>query len=696
MRRLNRGLFQVTMSKVALENDEVVPAETAVADAVETPATDTATVTAAEVPTDTGTVEVTVTVDTQEPVVIEKTETAETPEVTTTVSAEVTEPVEAPTTTGTDVVKTDTVAEEGVTGALIGAAAGMAGGPVGGAVAGHFAEKKIKELEAEIARLKKQGRPATEDNDADSEVTTTSVVDETPVVTEPTETPVAVPEGASAVVDETPAAEPTKTEETVSEGETVLVKTEGGEVVATINTTETGTTVSTSEVTVEVEKTGDSTSVEVTVTPDETSAISTEDLTVIETDGNQTEVEIQDAVDCAEDTAELVSEIDEAEEAAMTLESFADIAAAAASNGGLDSNGARLLKVATEHIYNHMSLGKAVGIPAMESFEIPGARASATTIALEDIREQAKKVWQAIVNGIKKAAEWIMEFVKKILSANQRIKARAEKLLAVKDKLLSSPKASKVGNGALVKTLIVGGRVPSNMSAEVKKAVDFFFRTVGSRSVEAMINAVDMIAAAKTTDNVEKAEKLVFDGMEAVIGGSLQFNNVANSIGAKMGVEEAPEGTSISMSTRFAGEQAVWAYIPKTVKAISSFRSGICMDTTSVSKIADTAKANTLSPSDIIGVANEALKFVEISKEFEKLMGPINDVTKKIAVVVTSISNTTDTQEARLETMIPALRAIRNMVKGLHQPAAVVTARVVNAALNLATESAKQYSMKSA
>jgi hypothetical protein len=676
MRRLNRGLFQVAMSQVALEDEEVIPtevvsatADTATVDAV-TPVAEVSvpTETPAEVVTAVDNVEVTVKVVTDGAASVEKTESSTTDEVTTDTPTEVTD-----ITDGTVAVPSvETVS----------------------------AEDRIKALEAEIAMLKEGVRPTTEDNVAD--VTTTT--DEVPVSTD-----VAIPAAEVPVVTDTtvatdtiavPPTEETKTETSIADGEaaTVLVKDDAGEVVATVNTTDDTTTVTAGETTVEVTQVGDKVEVEVTVTPEETPAevpaVAVEDMVIIETDGNEVEIEIQDAVDCAEDTAELVGEVDEAEDAAMALESFVEITKSAAANGGLDEHGARLLKVATEHIYEHMGLGKAVGIPAMESFRVDGARATATTIAMEDIVGQTKKIWAAVVEGVKKAAEWIWDFVKKILSANSRIKARAEKLLAASEKMSGTPKAKMVGDASMVKALTTGGRVPTNLAAEVKKAVDFFAGTTDGRTFKAIWDTLDVVKQATTTGDADKAEAMVLEAISTIAGKGLQFNNVAKSLGAKVGIPEAPAGTSISMSARFCGEQVVWAYMPSSVQAITSFRSGIGIDATTV-KIADSAQANTLTAVQIADVAKQALAFVEASKKFEELQAPLKQLTSIVSqTLIINTSTDNDPKASAFKAVIPVLRTIRHLVKGIHQPAAVVATRVVNASLNLAAASVAQYTAK--
>jgi hypothetical protein len=680
MRRLNRGLFQVAMSQVALEDQEVVPTE------VTPPVTDTTTTTDAVVPvtevpvvTDTpaevvaavDNVEVTVKVVTDGAASVEKTESSTTGEVVTDTPIEVTA-----VTDGTVAVPpVETVS----------------------------AEDRIKALEAELAMLKEGVKPTTEDNVADVTTTTDEMPVSTDAVVPAAEVPVATDTQATVDSSDTtvvPPTEETKTEASIADGEaaTVLVKDDTGTVVATVNTADDTTTVTAGETTVEVTQVGDKVEVEVTVTPEETPAevpaVAVEDMVIIETDGNEVEIEIQDAVDIAEDTAELTGEIDEAEDAAMALESFAEIAKSAAANGGLDEHGARLLKIATEHIYSHMGLGKAVGIPAMESFRVDGARATATTIAMEDIVGQAKKIWQAVVDGIKKAAEWIQEFVKKILSANARIKARAEKLLAASSKMTGTPKSKMVGDATLVRSLTSGGRISSDLAKEVQKVTTFLDTAIDGRTFTALEKVITVSRDSLFKGGTDKVNGAVMEVIKTISDKSLQFNNVAKSLGAKVGIEEVPSGTTLSMSQRFPGEQVVWAYIPTSAEHASSFRAGIGIDTTTV-RIADDAKATVLTPMQISEVAKQVLHYSEVCVKLGNLQGSLKELTSVVNSLIT-VTAKVDGNETVPETkvLLPVFRVVRQLLKGIHQPAAVVATRVVNASLNLAAASAAQYTAK--
>lgn len=578
---------------------------------------------------------------------------------------------------------------------------------------GEAAAAPAAEVPAEGEGARAEAAVATEDEEtaraaAAAEVEAAAEVPAEPAAEVPAE-PAAEP--AVEVPSEPAAAEaPAEAAPAAAEGETVEVKNDNGETVAEVTTGEGTTVVSTdapAEITVTETAEGVDVRVQVDATaegareaarepvaaeaPAEEPAIAAEDLVEIVADGETAEVEISDAVDVAEDTAELVAEVDEAEEAAVALEALAEVAEIAAQQGGLDANGARLLKISTEHIYSHMGLGKAMGIPAMESFEIPGARASATTIALEDIKEQAKKVWEAIINGIKQAAAWLQEFVGKLISANARTKARAEKLLEATKSMDGAPKEKTISDAKLFASVVVVGRQPSNVAAEVKKVVDFFGSVVNSRTAQALAGVEQAILEAVSTKKADQVEDKVREAIVAVVGKGLQ-HKVSGKLASDAGIGAAPAGTSISMTPSFLGNQVVWAYMPESVEAISSFRSGI--GTYAVN--AGEGKLNVLAPAQIAAVAKEALAYVEAAEGYKAVQDQVKKLSNSLAVQLARGAQglAEGGAAAQAKSILNAIKAARHLAKGIHQPAGVVAARAVNAALNLAVASARQYGAK--
>lgn len=519
-------------------------------------------------------------------------------------------------------------------------------------------------------------------------------------------------EAAVAEEDEVPAetpAEETPAEEVPAEevpaetpaeagSDAVSVQDASGRTVATVEAGEGTTTVVTeapAEITV-VEGEGGGVEVQVNVdatggAAEEAPAIAQEELVVIEADGEAVEVEISEAVDVAEDTAELVEEVDDAEEAVVALEALHEVALLAAENGGLDSNGARLLKISTEHIYQHMGLGRAVGIPAMESFSVPGARITATSIACEEIGDKAKQIWAAIVEGIKKAAAWLAEFFQKILTANGRMKARAEKILAAAAKVNGNGKGV-INNSKLASSLSVNGKL-DNVAKNVAAAVDLLDRgVVKGPSAEGLKTVDDRLKQAALQDDQDETMAVVLKVIRDITG-SVGTGVMASTNAEKVGIPAAPEGCKLFATMPFPGEQYVWVHMPETIEAIANFRTGIAV---AAKDFGDKGQIRVQSPAEIKALADAAIKYVAVCekyKDIQKVVGDLsNTVSRKLAGDVAVRSK--EGAGEKIKGIIPAIKAARSLMRGVHQPMSVVVARSVNSGLDLAAASLATYGAK--
>ena len=135
-------------------------------------------------------------------------------------------------------------------------------------------------------------------------------------------------------------------------------------------------------------------------------------------------VEVTDTVAESEVTD---AAVEEAEEVSEALESIYDVMTQSIAHGGLDKSSAQVANVAIEHLYKRVGI-KAKAMPALESFEWPAARITATELAMEGIGDAMKKIWDAIVKAIKDSIQWIKNFFSKIFGATDKVEERADEL----------------------------------------------------------------------------------------------------------------------------------------------------------------------------------------------------------------------------------------------------------------------------
>jgi hypothetical protein len=178
-------------------------------------------------------------------------------------------------------------------------------------------------------------------------------------------------------------------------------------------------------------------------------------------------------VEIAEDEAGLAEHdmlTDEAVETAEALESIRDDLKAALESGGLEQGGAAILRTSLAHLYRRVGVTTKRVTPALESFGSIARREDSTNLALEEVSEQIKKVWASIVAAIKRAIEWVKNFVKKLLDNVEPMIKRATELKEHAGKVEGEAKEKSFKNGSLAKALHLGGKVAADASAAQRLA----------------------------------------------------------------------------------------------------------------------------------------------------------------------------------------------------------------------------------
>lgn len=165
-------------------------------------------------------------------------------------------------------------------------------------------------------------------------------------------------------------------------------------------------------------------------------------------------------VDMAESDVDAADEtIADAESDLSTLDGIADKLEATEENGGIDAGSAAIVEVAVERLYQKLGVTRAKAMPALESFGADSSRLKATRIAVEDIRENAKKVWEAILRMIAKAREFLSAFFKKVFTATGRVKERAVKLKAALEQIQGNASQTEITEASFAPQLAINKKV---------------------------------------------------------------------------------------------------------------------------------------------------------------------------------------------------------------------------------------------
>lgn len=422
-------------------------------------------------------------------------------------------------------------------------------------------------------------------------------------------------------------------------------------------------------------------------------ALENEDQLPVESDAlgeaaDSLETDLIDVVEEEADAAEHEAQIDEAIETAEALESIADSLESIAQNGGLDKNGAIVLNLGLEHMYSRLGMGGRKGVAALESFGGTSSRVGATTISMEDIREQAKKIWDAIVAQIKKAIAWVQERFTKIFGAANKLEARAKAVAEKAGNTSGNAKEKTFENERLVKALHIGGAVPKtigNNANEMKEVAASVFGQITTWNGDAGDKIVEAM------DDPKKAADFTMPAMPSVPH--------ATDGGADFG--DAGTGMKFVRSKELPGGQAVIGRIPAgEAKGVEGLEL-LSRMTFNVGKANPKAKepsksaVETLAPSEAEKVATAVAGVAEEIQSYKKSMEKLKKTKERIVQAAEKAGKNSANSEGDDRAAYKALQKLGSAVtKIIDQPAGAYSVYALNtgkALLDYCELSLKQY-----
>jgi hypothetical protein len=434
-------------------------------------------------------------------------------------------------------------------------------------------------------------------------------------------------------------------------------------------------------------------------------AMENEDLTNTPTATDENAVEVAEAgADLADDVVEIVdavvegdtdqAEVEEATDVAEALESIADAVGVAAQNGGLNQDAARAIGIAVQHMYDRVGL-EAQAMPALESFGSSSQRISSTSLAMEDIKEQAGKIWAAIVAAVQKAIKWAQDFYNKIFGAAEKLSKRADALQTRAEGINGKAKEASFENEKLVKALHVGGKV-SGVAQELGK-LETLAKDVLSTTTITWTVALGEDLVKKM--DAEGAEKSFVEGFELHSGGMIG-KAVSNAEGAGFGEpvagltlyrsDELPGGLAIvgaGASSDLKGEAAVEAF-RGTGQKVGPFDPK--------AKAPAEKKVTTLQTREMVEICKKVANLADAIRKYRDAAGKLNDVKKKFEGAASKLSKKVSGAEGEARDGLRAMAKVAGKFPSLvDQPGASFSAYVLNtgkAALDYVEASAKQYS----
>lgn len=315
-----------------------------------------------------------------------------------------------------------------------------------------------------------------------------------------------------------------------------------------------------------------------------------------------TEVErVEDLADALEDLAEVADTITEAQPADLAMVETATRAALAGTD------------VEVEEV-----------IPALESFK-------GTTISTEGLRETARRLWDNIVEMLKKVWEKLEGFFYKLVGTIPRLRKSAEDLKARAEATVGkAAEETKHQLGGEAGTLAVGGKAPKN-AAEILASLGVVRQqgdAVFKKYAGTLAKAGEQMASAISDFDIEKAnEGLARVCTAATAVGISEVAKLCNasltndprwrSGEAKM-APALPGGKSIVF---VAGQLADKSNPLSYADGIRRTYAEVVMTSSKKTDAIRSAEFTTMNTADAIAIADAILGICDVVEEFQRGKG---------------------------------------------------------------------------
>lgn len=416
-------------------------------------------------------------------------------------------------------------------------------------------------------------------------------------------------------------------------------------------------------------------------------AATTDEVVEMPADEETVDTAMAEVTEAAADVEGGTDGIEEAVTDVETLADVADTMEASEETGGLDDKGAAVAEVAIEALYERLHVTRRKAMPAMEAFGSQSNRKDATRIAVEGIRDEAKKVWTAIAAMAAKVWEFIKGFLKSIFDASTKLREKAEKLKKAVDSVKGRAESATLENTKLGDQLSLGGKVTmdgvlsgANSIIAESDEIAGAFKGVG-----------EGLAGADFASFIKDAAK--FDSFDA----TFPTPELKKAEGDKYG--KAPEGTEIYVSTEYLGNRIVKLVTPSGKVSGAAFWAAAANAAVTIEQFDAQQKpvtsVPTLDPAEMTKILEQV---VFISEAIDKLKpelqkaeeatGKLVSATRKAAVM--NIAEDKDAF-ARGRAVSKAVSKITSLVT---RPGVLVTKQLVDAGkaeLEWVVKSAAQY-----
>lgn len=372
---------------------------------------------------------------------------------------------------------------------------------------------------------------------------------------------------------------------------------------------------------------------------------------------------------------DLQAAIEDAEEGAETLEKIEGVLEESAESGeGVDETAAEIAEVAVESICARLGIRTSKSFPAMEAFGSQNSRLSATKIALENIGEHIKRIWEAIKAAFIRLWDKVKAFFNTMF---KNVGGLAKQLEDLKERATKVPSAAKpkdavLENKALAKAFSIAkkadvGTAKTLISNGTKLLDTAKSLAEGSTKFSAAIEKT--AAEASSTGDLTKARNDLAGHVKNALGGLSTLASSHGEAGADAEKSEKYYGPfvgtrvlAVSESVReFAGDKIV------------SFGIGI----TTYDKI-EADKITALKAEEVYELAKEGLVLAAKLKDFEKTQ---KELEKSAAAVRKSAEKATASMNKTAEAGEDAEKA--KVLKSLTKDVSTVNSFISSAGVGI-------------
>lgn len=381
----------------------------------------------------------------------------------------------------------------------------------------------------------------------------------------------------------------------------------------------------------------------------------------------------------------------------------------------LTAREAALMNVAIDGITAPWGGSDALGmqVAGVESFEVEGGRAAATTYGIEGIKSALETVWQSIKDFIKKSVHAVTMFFNKHFALVGRVVKRAKSLKLKADAIPGEhiQKEAKVEVGKSLSYVALDGKIPTDLSAQLAvttKFVDSFTKVDLPKATEAFVGPM---AKTEPTEDPAK-EKSQADAMAA------EFQKMIDDVMGTTGINIAFENDALLgngnkgvRSAELLGEKALVISDPTSIKNVdsleglttylNSFKFGFMSFAAATMTVTKASAVPAMDKKDIAELCEAAGKLAESVYEYKdknKDAEEINKAIDKAGDIIVRVGKDTAGVKGWVigKVMTKALRKVGATFIRPQTDLVNHCTRVANSALNVADKCIANYEAKPA